>query len=393
MYLAKSDRCWAGRITSSCRDSTGCLWLALCIIQPLERIHMRFIIGLTAALMALTAVSIQAEPVAGLYQVREELVSQESEVRDAGLQQAFITLVHRLTGQSTAAQSSELLQYQEDPQPLISHYAYDGNTLIVHFDAYTVQAALQAANLPIWGSNRPAVFTWWQAADMHDVRLISDGQISAQALHSAAQYYGIPVRLPLGDLTEQLLISTDALADSAAIRASAERYNADVVAIVQQQATGEERAAQWQLWIGNEHQQGQVTADSQTTLARHVFAQINQHLAERFAIKPGEGELFEVRVAEVNLERFVLLERLLAPFSPQLREMTQGYVQWQVRSNPQQVRSQLALAHLHEKPLPIEQPVIEQELSIELAEPGSELQTAQQPSHMDTETQILYFTW
>lgn len=353
---------------------------------------MRFILGLTAVLMSLVAVSTQAEPVAGLYQVREELVSQESEVRDAGLQQAFKTLVQRLTGQANAVQAAELARYQADPQPLISHYGYDGNTLIVNFDSQTVQSALRAAQVPVWGTNRPAVLTWWQVADLHDLRLVSDGHSGTQVLYSAAQYYGVPARFPLGDLNEQLLIGPDALNESSEIRASAQRYNADIVVIVQQQPAGDGVNAQWQLWVGNERQQGQVTADSQEALARDVFAQVNQHLAQRFAIKPGEGELFEVRVADVDLERFVLVERLLEPFSAQLREVTQGYAQWQVRSNPEQVRTQLGLADLREQPLPVKQPTMEDGHSTDDSGQAADVAT-QPPAQTNTNAQVLYFTW
>lgn len=353
---------------------------------------MRFIIGLTAVLMSLVVASTQAEPVAGLYQVREELISQESEVRDAGLQQAFQTLVQRLTGQADAVQAAELARYQTDPQPLISHYGYDGNTLVVNFDPNTVQSALRAANVPVWSTHRPAVLTWWQVADLHDLRLLSDGQSGTQALYSAAQYYGVPVRFPLGDLNEQLLIGPDALSESSEIRASAGRYNADAVVIVQQQPVAEGVNAQWQLWVGHELQEGQVTADTQEALVRDVFAQVNRHLAQRFAIKPGEGELFEVRIADVNLERFVLLERLLEPFSAQLRQVTQDYAQWQVRSNPEQVRAQLGLANLQEQSLPMEQSIIEDVQSIENPEQVAGVAT-QHSTRADSGAQILYFTW
>lgn len=349
---------------------------------------MRFFISLTAALMSLLAITAHAESVAGLYQVREELTSQESEVRDAGLQQAFATLVQRLTGEADAVQSSQLAQYQADPQALISRYGYEGNTLIVSFDPQSVQSALRAAKLPVWGNNRPAVLTWWLVEDLQGVHLISDGQAGADMLHNAAQYYGVPARLPLGDLDEQLLVGADALNDNTQIRESAERYTADAVVIVEQRLEAETLQAQWQLWIGDERQMGQVTADSEATLARDVFAQVNQRLAERFSIKPGEGESFEIRVAGVDLERFVLVERLLEPFSAQLREVTKEYAQWQVRSTPEQLRSQLALAHLNEQAAPLL--TTEQEFSdadLNLPEPTrSSVKAA-------ADTQLLYFSW
>ncbi len=84
-----------------------------------------------------------------------------------------------------------------------------------------------------------------------------------------------------------------------------------------------------------------------------MFAQVNQHLAQRFAVIPGQGESFSVRVAGVDLERFVLLERLLEPFSAQLEEVSQDYVQWQVRSTEEQLKTQMALGgHLQEQAAP-----------------------------------------
>ncbi|MBP7959054.1 MAG: DUF2066 domain-containing protein, partial [Thiopseudomonas sp.] len=69
---------------------------------------MRFFSGFAAVLMSFATVMAHAEPVVGLYPVREELISQESEVRDAGLQQAFATLIQPITWPENAAQSAAL---------------------------------------------------------------------------------------------------------------------------------------------------------------------------------------------------------------------------------------------------------------------------------------------
>lgn len=352
---------------------------------------MRFFIGIAAVLMSLAAVSVHAETVSDLYQVREALVSQESEVRDAGLQKAFATLVQRLTGQADAASSSQLAKYQADPQSLISRYGYEGNTLIVNFDAPSVQSALRKADLPVWGSNRPAVLAWWHIDDLDGSRLISDGQPTAKKLYAAAQYYGIPARLPLGDLDEQLMLDDDAQSKSKAIRGSAERYTADAVVIVEQQLDGESLTAQWQFWIGDKREQGQVSASSQTQLAHDVFAQVNQHLAKRFAIKLDQGELLSLRIKGVNLERFVLVERLLEPFDAKLLGMNKNYAQWQVRSTPEQLRAQLALADLHEQTAPAAVAVQDSSESTEAQLDSTA--TDSLFSKANAGTKLLYFGW
>ncbi len=310
---------------------------------------MRFFIGLVALVMSLMMASSHAEPVSALYQVREELDSQDSDVRDAGLQQAFIALVQRLTGKINISESAGLAGHIADPQALINRYGYEGNTLIVDFDPSSVQSALQDANLPVWDSSRPVVLAWWLVDDLNGMRLISDGQSNAQKIHAAAQYAGIPARFPLGDLSDQLLIGSDPLGNSDKLRASAERYTADAVLLVQQALATDEFSAQWHLWLGEELHKGAASADSQEALARDVFIQVNQYLAERFAVKPGEGESLSIRVAGVDLERFVLLERLLEPFAAKLYEVNDEYVQWQVHSSVEQLRTQLALAGVQER--------------------------------------------
>lgn len=352
---------------------------------------MRFFIGIAAVLMTFAAVTAQAAPVAGLYQVREELESQESDVRDAGLQQAFVTLMQRLTGQADAAQVAQLAEYSADPQALISRYGYEGNTLIVSFDPQSVQAALDRTDLPQWGSNRPVVLTWWLIDDLNGQRLLSDGQPSAQKIASTAQYYGVPTRLPLGDLADQMLIGRDALSNSQDIRASAERYTADAVLLVQQTMDGDALLAQWRLWIGDEEQQGQVSEASQSALEHYVFAQVNQHLAQRFAVIPGQGESFSVRVAGVDLERFVLVERLLEPFAAQLQEVSQDYVQWQVRSTAEQLKTQLALGHLQEQTAPVAQ--VETYTDDSAAGGSIDSVVPRESLVNSTGARVLYFSW
>lgn len=350
---------------------------------------MRLFIGIAAVLMSCVTVTAQAAPVVGLYQVREELQSQESDVRDAGLQRAFVTLMQRLTGQPDAAQDPQLAEYNADPQALISRYGYEGNSLIVSFDPQSVQAALDRTDLPQWGSNRPVVLTWWLMDDLNGQRLFSDGQPSAQKIARIAQYYGVPARLPLGDLADQMLIGPDALNNTQDIRASAERYSTDAVLLVQQKMDGDTLLAQWQLWIGDEEQHGQASEASQSELEHHVFAQVNQYLAQRFAVIPGQGESLSVRVAGVDLERFVLLERLLEPFAAQLQEVSQHYVQWQVRSSLEQLKTQLALANLHEQAAPVtsvETDAADGSISIDAIAPGESLTSKKG-------AQVLYFGW
>jgi hypothetical protein len=70
---------------------------------------------------------------------------------------------------------------------------------------------LHQAGLSLWGANRPAILAWWLNDASDGSSLVGDGQSSAALLHQAAQHRGLPLRLPIADLSEQLLATPENL--------------------------------------------------------------------------------------------------------------------------------------------------------------------------------------
>ena len=84
---------------------------------------MRFLNYLAAACLIAGSVVAQAEPVSGLYQVREPIEGQGSDARAQATGKALDTLVLRLTGDPKAAQSPALAALRKDPQQIINRWA------------------------------------------------------------------------------------------------------------------------------------------------------------------------------------------------------------------------------------------------------------------------------
>jgi len=221
---------------------------------------------------SLLGLPVFAATVPNLYQVHEPVSSQQPGERDAGLVRALQTLLVRLTGNPQAPQNPALAGYLKDPQQLISQYAFENGpplALVVDFDPTATGNALRAAGLPSWGANRPAVLAWWLNESADGSSLVGDNQASAEPLKRAAQNRGLPLRLPLADLDEQIVGTPENLtaAQPDALRAASERYAADALLAVDAKEADGKWQAQWRLWMGDSREQGQAEGATPDALA------------------------------------------------------------------------------------------------------------------------------
>ena len=305
--------------------------------------------------LSLVSLASHAETLNNLYQVREPVSSQAPGERDQATQRALETLVLRLTGDSKALQNPGLAALRKDPQQIISQYGYDAGppeSLQVDFDPASTDRALRQAGLPLWGSNRPSILGWWLTDSSEGSSLVGDGQASAAPLRRAAQHRGLPLRLPLADLNEQIVATAPNLegADPAPLRAASERYGADALLAVHASEEGGQWQAKWRLWLGDQKEQGSVQGADVSALADAVLLAVSQRLAPRFVVKPGASSEQLLEVQGMNLERYAALGRLLEPFGGRLQSVEGDRSVYRVSGSAEQLRAQLSLARLQEVP-------------------------------------------
>ncbi|WP_415770520.1 DUF2066 domain-containing protein [Pseudomonas sp. LB3P38] len=310
---------------------------------------------LFAGCMSLVSLASHAETVKGLYQVREPVSSQSTEERDQATQRALDTLVLRLTGDPKAAQSPGLAALRKDPQQIISQYGFDAGppeVLKVDFDPATTEQALRRAGLSLWGANRPSILGWWLNDSTEGSSLVGDGQASAAPLRRAAQHRGLPLRLPLADLSEQIVATAPNLegTDATPLRGVSERYNADALLAVHAREEGGQWQAKWHLWLGDKKEAGSVQGADQAAVADAVMLAVNQRLAPRFVVKPGASGEQLLEVQGMNLEHYAALGRLLEPFGARLQSVDGDRILYRVNGSAEQLRAQLSLAKLQEVP-------------------------------------------
>ncbi|WP_460117086.1 DUF2066 domain-containing protein [Pseudomonas sp. S2_C03] len=317
---------------------------------------MRFFRSLFVGCLSVVSLASHAETVKSLYQVREPVTSQTPDERDQATQRALDTLVLRLTGDPKAAQNPGLADIRKDPQQIISQYGFDAGppeVLKVDFDPASTAQALRRAGLSLWGANRPSILAWWLNDSTEGSSLVGDGQASAEPLRRAAQHRGLPLRLPLADLSEQLVATAPTLegADATPLRDASERYNADALLAVHAREESGQWQAKWHLWLGDQKEAGSVQGADQAALADAVMLAVNQRLAPRFVVKPGASGEQLLEVQGMNLERYATLGRLLDPFGARLVTVDADRIVYRVNGSAEQLRSQLSLAKLQEVPV------------------------------------------
>jgi hypothetical protein len=319
---------------------------------------MRFCKFLFVGCLSLFSLASHAETVKGLYQVREPVSGQAPEERDQATQRALDTLVLRLTGDPKAAQSPGLAAIRKDPQQIISQFGFDAGppeVLKVDFDPASTEQALRRAGLAMWGANRPSILSWWLNGSTEGSSLVGDGQASAAPLRRAAQHRGLPLRLPLADLNEQIVATAPNLesSDPTPLRGASERYNADALLAVHAREEGGQWQAQWRLWLGDQKEAGSVQGADQAALADAVMLAVNERLAPRFVAKPGASSQQLLEVQGMNLERYAALGRLLEPFAGRPQSVDGDRILYRVNGSTDQLRAQLSLAKLQEVTAPV----------------------------------------
>lgn len=310
---------------------------------------MRLITRLLILCCAVVSVHAMAAPLNDLYKVREPVASQQPEAREEALRNAFDTLVLRLTGE---AESDRVSQLRADPQQLVSRYGYEDDAVVVSFDPVTTERALRSAGLSLWGVDRPSILTWWLSESVNGSQLVGDAQEGSSDLRAAAQHRGLPLRLPLADLSEQLATTAETVTanEPQALRDVSERYDADGLLAVLARQSGETWEASWRLWLSDKQAQGKASGDSRAAVADEVMLAVSTFLAPQYRIAPGEMSEITLEVLGADVERFAELDRLLEPFGARLQRVESDRLVCRLNASPEQLRAQLALARLQEVP-------------------------------------------
>lgn len=281
----------------------------------------------------------------GLYEVQLQLEEDSEQARNTAVQQSFASLLQRLTGDATRADS--LLQHRS-PLEFAQRYNFSDDQLQVSFDATKVNALLAEADLALWGSERPQLLVWWEQDGLQGLQLLGDGQARSVRLGDLAADLGLPVRFPLADLSEQ--VAGDQGLDEQKVAELVGRYGTDLLLQVDvvPLTTGELRAT-WTLFGLGEPQKGRLESANTDSLAEALFGRVAKNLADRYAAVPGAGRELQIMITQPDTDSLLAAERALKNFGARLARLDANEAVWTVNADPEQLRSQMAMQNFAEQ--------------------------------------------
>jgi len=259
----------------------------------LHRLRWRVLAAAFAAWLA--AAGAAAEEVPWLYEVEVPVADQSSMARLDAAGRALAELLTRLTGLASVPRNEAVSRALAAPDLYYNQFAYERDAadeelrLRLQFTPRSVLELIRDANLPIWRANRPAVLAWVVVDDGTERRILaadSEHPVVA-ALRERARERGLPLRLPLMDLTDQLAVSPAAVWGrlSQTLMPASARYAADIVLVGRiQQLGGDRWEADWEFWVEGDIRELELEAAEPQPLGRAAADLVADELAARYAV-------------------------------------------------------------------------------------------------------------
>ncbi|MGM0481872.1 MAG: DUF2066 domain-containing protein [Pseudomonadota bacterium] len=254
----------------------------------------------------------QAKRVENLFSAEVEVSSQSRAQRQKAIREAFQRVVLKLTGTPSSLSHDAIRQAQSQVNTYLLQYGYknpaSGLRLTARFDERKIKQLLAENKLPYWGNRRPELLLWIAKESKVGRRQLigsRDESVFTQRLRFLATQTGLPIQLPLLDLTDAMTVSvTDVWGRFLGpVRQAGQRYDTDglLIARISFNADREQQRPAWKLdWSAHVDQlrlTGEVFAESQDWLAEPFVKQLQQQLAAAFSVVSStEKNLVEVPI-------------------------------------------------------------------------------------------------
>lgn len=162
----------------------------------------------------LTSASLQATQVIETNVAQTPVADQSQSSQDKAVKAAFERVMVKMSGNRDVLDNPGVRAAMRTPQAYLRsyRYAYEGEQTyyVAEFDKPKLNDLLQRESLPLWGERRPETIIWLAIEDDSGERSILD-ESAAHPLHevlrSKAKQRGLPLSLPLMDLTDSATIS------------------------------------------------------------------------------------------------------------------------------------------------------------------------------------------
>ncbi|AMJ98701.1 hypothetical protein AVL55_11295 [Alteromonas macleodii] len=181
----------------------------------LTRVSLKGILGISFLAALTYAPFINAAQRVVVNEAQIQVEDQTQRTQQNALKKALRQVFVKMSGSTSVLDNAGVRAALSSPQSLLRSYrfAFDkGRTYyVVEFDQAKLNELLQREMLPLWGDRRPETIVWLAQEDENETRVILDESLNTELQHTlkqTAKERGVPLSLPLMDLTDNVNIST-----------------------------------------------------------------------------------------------------------------------------------------------------------------------------------------
>lgn len=271
------------------------------------------LVSLMIVSLTLCGSPVRAAVVDGLYEVEVPVEDQSRAARRDATRAALLEMLTRMTGLVDVPLNDAVNGALSDPGRYFVQYRYEQRsgeqgpepTLIVRFAPAAITRLVGAANLPMWGANRPSVIAWLvtDEADQREILGAGSSHPVLLALQAQARRRGIALVVPLMDLEDQLAVPAAAVYGSVAqiLEEGSRRYAADMMLIARvRRDPADGWALQWEFWMRDSERELVIVEHDPAQVGAAGADLVADELAARYSVYGGKAGVLKLHVLAVD---------------------------------------------------------------------------------------------
>jgi hypothetical protein len=205
------------------------------------KFFMLRLLKLLGLLMLMTVAStVDAVEMTHLYQAKVMVASQAKNESNQAIKQAMKTVLLKVGGHPSIFNNKIIKQGLKNYQQYLVQFSYQRENkqrfLTALFNEVKINRLFHQAGLPLWGNLRPQILLWLVQEQGLSRQVIAESSTTnyPQIIQQFSQQHGLPISLPLMDLTDLNALTT---ADvwgrfEQPIAAASARYNAEAFVVI-----------------------------------------------------------------------------------------------------------------------------------------------------------------
>lgn len=195
---------------------------------------------LNILLILVISFAVNAVEVTDLYQAKVTVGSQVKRDRDLAIKEAMRAVILKVGGQQSILSNAFIKSALNNFQQYLVQFSFQKKTnqayLLASFNEKKINQLFSKANLPLWGNLRPQILLWLIDEQGLTRKIISESSNSKypKFIEQFSEQRGLPISLPLMDLTDIAQISTSDVWGRFAepIKKASARYQAEASVII-----------------------------------------------------------------------------------------------------------------------------------------------------------------